>query len=284
MWVVYSLFSAISWATSDACIKGLFRRQGWAEVTVTWGRFAVALPLVALTAIPHFTPLPDKTFWALTLAWLPLEVAAVLLYVRAVRLSPLSLTVPFLALTPVFLLFTSWLMLGERPGARGAAGVLSVAVGSYFLNLRGIREGVWGPIRALAREPGTRLMVGVALIYSVSANLGKMAVLHSSPQFFGLYYTLLLSLVLLPGARPWTRMPRQGRPLLFLLAGLSYGAMILFHMLAIERVEVAYMISVKRTSVLFSVLSGILFFGERGAVERLLGSALMVLGVALITL
>ena len=49
-------------------------------------------------------------------------------------------------------------------------------------------------------------------------------------------------------------------------------------------VEVAYMISVKRTSLIFSVLYGWLVFKEEHIRERLLGCMVMVIGVALITL
>jgi len=48
------------------------------------------------------------------------------------------------------------------------------------------------------------------------------------------------------------------------------------------RVEVAYMIAVKRTSLLFGILYGALFFRERGFSGRILAGGLMLGGVFLI--
>jgi uncharacterized membrane protein len=60
--------------------------------------------------------------------------------------------------------------------------------------------------------------------------------------------------------------------------------MVLSHMTAITMTRVAYMISVKRLSLLMGVVYGIVLFGEEGAGGRIAGTALMLCGVALITL
>ena len=53
---------------------------------------------------------------------------------------------------------------------------------------------------------------------------------------------------------------------------------------ALERVETDYMISVKRTSVLFAILMGAQVFKEANLPQHLAAGALMVAGVALIVL
>jgi uncharacterized membrane protein len=55
-------------------------------------------------------------------------------------------------------------------------------------------------------------------------------------------------------------------------------------MIAISMTLVAYLISIKRTSAVISVLLGSLIFKEKGLKERILGSILMILGVLFITL
>jgi drug/metabolite transporter (DMT)-like permease len=54
--------------------------------------------------------------------------------------------------------------------------------------------------------------------------------------------------------------------------------------MAIARMEVAYMIAVKRTSLLFGILYGALLFGEKRLGLHLLAESFMVAGVALIAL
>ena len=62
------------------------------------------------------------------------------------------------------------------------------------------------------------------------------------------------------------------------------AVMVVTHFLAIARVEVAYMIAVKRTSLLFGILYGALLFRERRLGQNMFAGALMVAGVALILL
>ena len=60
--------------------------------------------------------------------------------------------------------------------------------------------------------------------------------------------------------------------------------MLIFQMTAIIMAIVPYVISIKRSSIVITVLFGHLFFKERGIKERLMGSILMVLGILFISL
>ena len=64
--------------------------------------------------------------------------------------------------------------------------------------------------------------------------------------------------------------------------GLSQAVMVLSHMWAINLITAAYMIAVKRTSLVFSVIYGKFIFREKEIAQRLAGASLMVLGVGLI--
>ncbi len=66
--------------------------------------------------------------------------------------------------------------------------------------------------------------------------------------------------------------------------GLAQTIMVLSHMWAINLITAAYMIAVKRTSLIFSVIYGKLIFKEKEITQRLAGASLMVLGVGLIVL
>ena len=57
------------------------------------------------------------------------------LYMRAIRESPLSLTLPYLAFTPVFNILTGYIFLGEQVSSAGMAGIVLVVCGAWLLNL-----------------------------------------------------------------------------------------------------------------------------------------------------
>ncbi len=92
------------------------------------------------------------------------------------------------------------------------------------------------------------------------------------------------SVVFLAVYRPRVLRVLRHRPVAHLLVGGAMAVMVITHFLALDRVEVAYMIAVKRTSLLFGILFGALFFAERRLGQHLLGGALMVAGVGLILL
>ncbi|MEW5766258.1 MAG: DMT family transporter [bacterium] len=285
LWFIYALLCAFSLATADAFSKKTLEASG--AYLIAWVRWAYAFPFLLLTLPFISIPQLDSTFFGVTLILLPLEITTAVLYVKAIKDSPLSLTIPFLATTPVFTILTSFLILEELPDRSGTSGIILIGMGAYLLNVHTGKAGILAPIKAIKRERGSVLMLIVAFIFSITSNLGKVAIQHSSPAFFALCYDALLSVVIFPlvllREKPgFSGFILKGRA--FLVIGFFYALMIIFHNLAITLVEVPYMISVKRTSLIFSVLYGAVLFKEAYIKERIIGSMVMVAGVILITL
>ncbi|HOS97620.1 MAG TPA: DMT family transporter [Deltaproteobacteria bacterium] len=284
-WLVLSLAAAVSSATADALLKW---RLGYLS-PYEMGAVRVGYALPWLAPVLFFIPWPrvDHVFYAVIACGLPLEIIGLTCAMKAIKVSPLSLTLPFLAFTPAFLILSGWAILGERLSLQGVLGIALIVAGSYTLHISKAKNGLSAPLRAIAREPGSRLMLLVSMIYAVTSALGKVGVLHSSPAFFGIVYfsclsvLMLLLMPLVPGARVASLV---SKPLSGLAVGAVFGVMVLSHMTAISLVQAAYMIAVKRTSLLFGVLYGAFLFREEDIGERLLGAAVMVCGVFVIGL
>jgi drug/metabolite transporter (DMT)-like permease len=232
---------------------------------------------------------PPAGFWPWMAVLLPLEVAAMLLYMTAIRDHALALTLPYLAFTPVLVVVTGWLLLGEQVTGAGLAGVLLVVAGSWQLNAEQARWGDWhtwsAPWLAIVRHAGSRRMLAAAALYSLTSVLGKGALQYLPALSFGALYFLLLGLVTSLGGQlrePGLVRRVWRRPGAVLLVGVVHSLMVVTHFLAVAQVEVAYMIAVKRTSLLFGLLYGALCFGEDRLGAHLLGAALMLAGVGLI--
>jgi drug/metabolite transporter (DMT)-like permease len=176
-WISLSLISAFSLATSDALTKRIITPAN--EYVIAWLRVVYALPALTLAAFLTAVPSLDRTFFAAFLAALPLEILAILLYYKALRVSPLSLSLPFLSFTPVFLILFSWAIMGQAVSAAGGAGIALIALGGYTLNLSSLRAGLLGPLKAMLRERGSLYMLAVALICSATSALGKCNLLNS---------------------------------------------------------------------------------------------------------
>ena len=289
-WLSLSLICAFSLASADAATKAWL--QGFSARELSVVRFGITGVLMAplLLDLPPLGALPAEFWWWLT-ALVPLELLAMVLYMAAIRDHPLSRTLPYLAFTPVFVIGIAWLVLGEQVSARGLAGVMLVVAGAWLLNgehagLRDCRTWV-APFRAIVHEPGARMMLAVAAIYALTSTLGKGAMRHMAPEHFGAFYFGVLGLAVIlvfavPNPRIFSKL--ASRPLAVLAVGALTGLMAYTHFLAIQQVAVAYMIAVKRTSLLIGILYGVLVFKETDVARRLPAGGLMVAGVALILL
>jgi len=284
-WVLLSIISAFTLATSDALTKKALTDSN--EYLVAWFRLLFSLPLLLFLYI--FVPIPklDIEFYKAFVLALPLEIIAMVLYIKALRISPLSLTLPFLALTPVFLILISYLIIGEKVSFLGSMGIIFLAAGSYTLNIHEMQRGIFEPFKAIVKEKGSVLMVGVALIYSVTSSLGKMAIVHSSPLFFGVTYFIAVTVIFAPialwmGKTELKSFIAGGQVKGLFFPGIFYSVMIASHMIAISLTKVAYMISLKRTSLLIGVMYGYFFFKEKNIGERLSGVVLMLIGFVMI--
>ncbi|NCA69252.1 MAG: EamA family transporter [Sphingobacteriia bacterium] len=287
-WISLSLICAFSLASADAATKAWL--QGFSARELVVVRFGIVGLLMAplLVGMGPLTSI-EPVFWLWIAALIPLELVAMLLYMIAIRDHPLSLTLPYLAFTPVFVIAVAWIVLGEAVSLQGAGGVLLVVAGAWLLNRRHARMADWRswtrPFSSILRERGSRIMLGVAAIYAVTATLGKGAMGYLAAEDFGAFYFALLGaavLILFVLPQPGILARLAKRPLPVLVVGLLMALMVYTHFLALQQVEVAYMIAVKRTSLLFGILYGALIFREPGLRASLPAGSLMLAGVVLI--
>jgi drug/metabolite transporter (DMT)-like permease len=216
-----------------------------------------------------------------------LNVVAFTLYVKAIKLADLSLTVPLTTLTPLFLLVTSPLIVREFPTPADAIGVCLIVIGSYVLNLGERQKGWFAPLQAMWNHRGSRLMLVVAFIWSITSAFDKVGVLNSSPLCWATSLFAYIALGITPMIVVRSRHPLQAiRKNLKILSliGLFNGIGVAFQMIAVNIAPVTQVIAVKRMSSLISVFFGHFLFGEAGLRERLTGAVIMVLGVFLMTL
>ena len=281
-----SLAAAAGLATSDALTKRFFSDRSAYEMGLI--RLAYTVPWLLAASLFIFPAKTDGVFWSCVLVGLPLEVLSFLCYMKALKVSPLSLSLPFLAFTPGFIILTGWLILGERLSAGGLAGIMLIIAGSYCLNISSLKQGALQPFRAIIREPGSRLMLLVSFIYAFTSTVGKLAILHSSPAYFGIVYYLLFTGLMFAGlafiGKRSGNILRTRTPAMALALGATVAVTIFSHMLAISLTQTAYMIALKRTSLLIGVLYGAWWFREEKIMERLTGASLMATGALLIGL
>ncbi len=283
-WFVPAVLAALFYGVQSAYLKAVLSRAN--QLLVAWGIFFFSLPVyVAMlwwSGIPEVSP----GFWAALAVSLTVNLIAWPLFVRALQISDISLVMPLVAFTPVFVIGVEYVLLGNLPHGLGLAGILLIVVGAYVLNLRKGMRGVFEPLATLAADRGAMYMLAVSALWSISATVEKIAVVDASPAFyltslacgFSLVFAVLIA----------TRVEHPAREvrahgLALLGAGLLTGLMAAFQMYALVRTPlVNYVISIKRAGMFVSVAVGWLVFGEKNIFFRVLGALLMIGGVVLI--
>jgi drug/metabolite transporter (DMT)-like permease len=219
-----------------------------------------------------------------------LNIVSNALFVTAIKVSPLSLTIPLLSFTPVFTTVLAVPLLGEVPEAWDLVGIALVVVGALGLHMapgRGANPLELG--RAFLRERGSVMMAGVALMWSVTPPLDKMAIARSSPAFHGLVLSAgvaagLGAILAARGGLPALR-ALGSRPVLFAVAVVASAGALALQLVAIKMVFVSLVETVKRgLGNAGAAAAGAWILGERVGRWQWGAVALMGAGVALILL
>ena len=284
IWFFLSLAAALSIAARDVSIKSYkdLQPREIAALELFW-----ALPALIIGCVFVETPPLDQTFWWTFILSIPINIMAYVLYLNAIKISPISLSVPFLAFTPIFMILTGFWVLGETINLWGGFGTGLIVIGSYILHFKKNQLNFSAPFSAFIHEKGSWYMLIVAVLFAFAAVIGKKAILHSSPLFFSYSFFLVFNVLILMGLfvrgkNNWQKII-QNSP-----KGLWLGSLLMihisFHGLAISLSTAVYMVAVKRSSILFSVFLSWLVLKEEDIRYRGLGALLMFVGMIFIIL
>ena len=257
-----------------------------------WMRVAVAALFVAIALFRMSTGHPLAIREPLTFAgYLVLDVSLITivmwLYFRALQISPLSMCIPFLAFTPVFLIPTSYLLLGQKPQPIKLLGVVLIVVGSLAMHRTLFAVGWSAPIKAVIREKGSRYMLLVALIFSVTNPIDKKLVDLSDVYVEAAAYGLGLVISFFILARSQNAdfaAAARGNVKWIALAGIFDAVSLLFQLASYTYLAVVITVSIKRAGIVLSVFAGWLFFRERGITDKVIASTVMFCGVLILYL
>lgn len=284
IWILYSLLVAVFVAFRSVVSKKSL--QNLDQYVVAW--FIQIIPGILIAFTFLFTEIPylkNMFFPVLVLDCFLSAVAAV--WSTKALFSEVSVAIPMVAFTPLFLLATGYLMLGEVPSKAGFVGVILIVVGSYILNYKEKKNGLLKPFRALVKNDGSKLMLGAAFIWSITANLDKIAIKNSSPVFFAMAESLLIALFIYPFARKGLRKQRRAiweEKYHLSLMGVLSALILVFQMLAVSQTLVVYVNSIKRLSIPITIILGGIIFKEKEIGQKFAGGVIMVVGVLLLTL
>lgn len=241
-------------------------------------------PLFGIEAL-HFAPLTTFLIY-LMLDGIGVGLAT-LLYWRAIQVSPISVCVPFLAFTPIFLIPSGWLLLGELPPTVKLMGIVLVVIGSLVMHRQLFAISIFEPVRAIWRERGSRYVLIVAFIFCITNPLDKKLVAMSDPITQAFAYGIAVWVFF--AGLAFFRKAEVGKvirvaPKWLILAGALDALALILQFASHDYIDVVITISVKRAGIVLAVLLGWLIFKERGITDKIIASCVMLAGVLIIYL
>ena len=287
MWILYAFISAFGQATRFTVSKQL--TNNFNSTVVTWQMIALSLPFVLIFTWQEIgsIPLGNLKFVIATLIASLCFVGGSLLMTKALKISPISATVPFLALTPLPAILIEFLILGNKPTIYGVLGIVIVVIGGYMLNESERQFGFWEPIKAIGREKGSIYSIIAAFVFALGGILDKygIGIIGAMPYLlvWTISCTLIASISLIWGKKSTKIIDKINTGWILLLGLLSFITNITYN-LAAALTNASYALAIKRTSAIFSVIIGWLIFKELKIRDRMLGAIIMVIGVVIISL
>lgn len=283
LWTVYSLLCALSKSLQDTVSKANLRTLDEYVVGFWSSFFAIILlfPFVVWQGIP---PLWKDFFEAFIVSG-SINIIVTILILKAYKTTDISLASPLSTLTPVFLIFVSPVLIWETLHFFWYIGIFFTVLGSYVLNMSSSDSWLFTPFKSLFHSKGSQYMLFVAFLWSISSVYDKIWVQNSSSIFWLLVLKLssmgVIWIFLFCFKKNYT-LPQKVIPLFFLSFIGTIG--LFFQMLALQILPVMYVISLKRLSSVFSVVTWHFFFKEKGFKYRITWSLIMFVGIILLIL
>ena len=135
--------TAISEALKDVTSKHNLHHID--EYTAAFSMHLVqSILLIPIVLYLGLETMSSRFLWAL-LASSFLQLGVILLYFKAIKRSEISITLPLITLTPLFMLITSPIMIGEFPSLLGLFGILIIVVGTYISNMSEDPKKIFAP-------------------------------------------------------------------------------------------------------------------------------------------
>lgn len=289
LWFPYALGAALLASFNPIVVKRLLRDTDVA--VVAWAGQAFAVPLLGLTLVTFFGPLPrvDGMFVVGIVGSAGLNAAAHLAATRAYKDADASLVSPLLAVSPAITLLVSAFTLREILTPLPILGVALIILGAYLLNLRSTRDFA-EPLRELLHNRSLLLALFAGLLWGLTPIFEKTAIRHTFPEnstAAAFAASLALALTLMPvmlwrARQPFAQIRAQAQG--FLVLGLIGGIAPLMGYAAFRLGPVGYVSALFKLSAVFTLAWAYWLLRERGLPRRLPGALIMLAGAALIGL
>lgn len=267
--------AAIAHASWNLAIK----RAGTGGAVFLWLTFGVGTVAFAPLGVASLGPEPTWLWLAAVSG--ALQVGYFLLLQRGYRRGDVSVVYPLARGTgPLLSVIFAIILFQERPGLPALIGAAVVIGGVVTIGLAGGRD------RAVVNRPGVLYGLAVGVVIAVYTLWDSNAVINGGMPPLGYYWAIAAAFLLLTPAalreRATVVATARQHGVAVLVVGLLCPLAYVLILFAVQLAPVSIIAPAREVSVVLVAIAGWLWLKEPHPVQRLVGAAIVLLGVALL--
>lgn len=289
LWILLALGAALFSAISAIIGKRIMQH----EHALEYGALKSSFGLLLIFAFPFIQlDFPLRTFLAIYGVSLIVSFGN-LYYLKSIRHGDLSSITPLMNISPIFLLFIAYILLGEQVNTLALLGVFLLIVGTYVLQIGASKvKNFFAPFQSIIRSKYALYMMLAMVVYSLSAVLEK-GILNGGVKALSLAIIirfmisvnfLIFDFIRFGKDKLFADIRHDGKLAFFASASDILMILLQYIALSIPGVMVSLVIPLKRTSTLFTTIAGGRLFHEKHLGMKIFACFIMLAGVVAIAI
>ena len=216
-----------------------------------------------------------------------ISIISAFLFLKALSISELGLSIPLLSFSPLFSTILSSIILDENLQKLQYFGIGLIIFGTIILYSRSFSiPDIFKSLTYIVKNKGARYMILVSLIWSLTPILDKICFKYSSMNIHGFIqsFGILIVLIMINRESFFDDLQSiKGSFFIICITMLVGTIATIFQFFAISLTFVSIMESIKRSvGQVLSVIFGTIYFNERITYQKILGVIILSLGVFVI--
>ena len=216
-----------------------------------------------------------------------ISIISAFLFLKALSISELGLSIPLLSFSPLFSTILSSIILDENLQKLQYFGIGLIIFGTVILYSRSFSiPDIFKSLTYIVKNKGARYMILVSLIWSLTPILDKICFKYSSMNIHGFIqsFGILIVLIMINRESFFDDLQSIRDSFFIICITMLVGTIAtIFQFFAISLTFVSIMESIKRSvGQVLSVIFGTIYFNERITYQKILGVIILSLGVFVI--
>ncbi|MGM5484614.1 MAG: EamA family transporter [Nanobdellota archaeon] len=283
-WFIFAILSAVFLSAYNIIRKKALRKEHSTELLAS---IFVTIAVIQLVYLPFLDWHLSLRIFGMIIIRSVLASLAWLLLTKAIHHMELSSVAPMTNLSPLFLLFLSYIFLGERVNLVQIIGIFLVMAGGYFIQIHDHYLDFFRHIKEF-RNKYFIFTIAAVFLLALSAVFSKKIV-DSIPVTDYLFFTYLFSALFFlgillfkyDGFKDLSKGLRDS-PVFVPAAAVALILADYLHFSALSLGMVTLVVPIRRLSTLFTTIIGGRMFHENHLVHKIISTVILVTGAALI--